>query len=102
MNIMVDDHVFSSKGPSGYGRRSQYHKERSYTGKFLEKGQSPTHPAGANETKLKAGNLYIRGTCTMEGKAVVGQQPVKIQCALHMYEADISVQAILSYKWLAD
>jgi hypothetical protein len=46
--------------------------------------------------------LCIRGTCTMEGKAVVGQQPVKIQCALHMYEADISVQAILSYKWLAD
>ncbi len=38
----------------------------------------------------------------MEGNAVVGQQPVKIKCALNMYEADISVQAILSYKWLAD
>ncbi len=38
----------------------------------------------------------------MEEKAVVGQQPVKIQCDLHMYEADISVQAILSNKWLAD
>ncbi len=46
--------------------------------------------------------MCIRGTCTMEGKSVVGQQPVKIQCALHMYKADISVQAILSYKWLAD
>jgi hypothetical protein len=39
---------------------------------------------GANETKLKGGNLCIKGTCTMEGKAVEGKPPVKIQCALHM------------------
>ncbi len=82
--------------------RSQYHKEMSHTGKFLTKGQSPTHPAGGNETKLKGGNLCIRVTCTMEGKTVVGQQPMKIQCALHVYEADILGQAIFSYKWLAD
>ena len=69
---------------------------------FLQKDSHPLTLRGANETKLKGGNLCIRGVCTMEGKAVVGQQPVKIQCALHMYEADISVQAILSYKWLAD
>ncbi len=69
---------------------------------FLQKDSHPLTLRGANETKLKGGNLCIRGTCTMKGKARVGQQPVKIQCALHMYEADISVQAILSYKWLAD
>jgi hypothetical protein len=38
----------------------------------------------------------------MEEKAIVSQQRVKFQCALHMYEADISVQAILSNKCLAD
>ncbi len=37
----------------------------------------------------------------MEGKAVVGQLPVKIQCSVHIYEVNISVQAILSYRWLA-
>jgi hypothetical protein len=38
----------------------------------------------------------------MEGKTVAGQQSVKVRCSIHMYEAEISVQAILSYKWLAD
>ncbi len=38
----------------------------------------------------------------MEGKAVVGQKHVKIQCALHMYEADILGKAILYNKLLAD
>jgi hypothetical protein len=70
---------------------------------FYTNRQSTIHPAGGvNETMLKGGNLCIRGTRKIEGKAVVGQQPVKIQCAFHEYDADISVQAIFSYKWLVD
>jgi hypothetical protein len=38
----------------------------------------------------------------MEGNALVGEQLVKIQCAVHLRKAEISVQAILSYKWLTD
>ena len=38
----------------------------------------------------------------MDGKTIEGQQPVRVQTSIHMYEAEISAQAILSYKWLAD
>ncbi len=38
----------------------------------------------------------------LEGKTIAGQQAVRVQCSIHMYEAEIEVQAILSYKWLAD
>ncbi len=38
----------------------------------------------------------------LEGKNIAGQQAVRMQCSIHMYEAEIAVQAILSYKWLAD
>ncbi len=38
----------------------------------------------------------------LEGKTIAGQQAVRVQCSIHMYEAEIAVQAILSYKWLAN
>ncbi len=38
----------------------------------------------------------------LEGKTIAGQQAVRMHCSIHMYEAEIAVQAILSYKWLAD
>ena len=37
----------------------------------------------------------------MDGKTIEGQQPVRVQTSIHMYEAGISAQAILSYKCLA-
>jgi hypothetical protein len=70
---------FSSKGLGGYRGRGQYNKERSHIGK---KDSHPLTLRGANATKLKVGNLCIRGTCTMEVMAVVEQQPVKKHCAL--------------------
>ena len=38
----------------------------------------------------------------MDCKTIEGQQPVRVESSIHMYEAEISAQAILSYKWLAD
>jgi hypothetical protein len=38
----------------------------------------------------------------LEGKTIAGQQAVRVQCSIHMHEAEIAVQAILLYKWLAD
>ncbi len=37
----------------------------------------------------------------LEGKPLQGNA-VRVQCTIHMYEAEISMQAILSYKKLAD
>jgi hypothetical protein len=34
----------------------------------------------------------------MERKIVARQQAFRVQCSIHMYEAEISVKAILSYK----
>ena len=102
MDIMVEDHIFPVRALVDTGAEVNIIRRGVIPDNFLQKDSHPLTLRGANETKLKGGNLCIRGVCTMEGKAVVGQQPVKIQCALHMYEADISVQAILSYKWLAD
>ncbi len=44
----------------------------------------------------------IRGLGMLEGRTIAGQQAVRVQCSIHMYEAEIAVQAILSYNWLAD
>ncbi len=35
----------------------------------------------------------------LEGKTIAGQQAVRVQFNIHMYEAEIAVH---SYKWLAD
>jgi len=36
------------------------------------------------------------------GNDISSQQDIRIQCPIHLYEANIKVQAIVSYKWLAD
>jgi hypothetical protein len=103
MNIMVVDHVFPVRALVDTSAEVNIISRGVIFENVLQNDSHPLNLWGGNETKIKCRNLCIRGTCTMEGKAVwYGQQPVKIQCALHMYEADISVQAILSYKWLAD
>ncbi len=38
----------------------------------------------------------------LEGKTIAGQQAVRVQCSIHTYESEIAVQAIISYKRLAD
>ncbi len=101
MDIIVEDHIFSVRSLVDTGAEVNIIRRGFIPEHSLEKDSHPLTLRGVNETKLKGANLCLRGVCTMEGKAVVGQQPVKIQCALHMYEADISVQAILSYQWLA-
>ncbi len=69
---------------------------------YLQKDSNPLVLRMANETKLKGGDQCIRDLGMVEGKTISGQQAVGVQCSIHTYEAEIAVQAILSYKWLAD
>ncbi len=67
--------------------------------------QHDIHPLtlkGADDTCLKGGNLCVIGVGELVGHDKESQRNVHVQRAIHMYEANITVQAFLSYKWLAD
>ena len=67
--------------------------------------QHDSHPLtlkGADDTCLKGGNLCVIGVGELVGHDIESQRDVHVQCGIHMYEANITVQAIISYKWLAD
>ncbi len=102
MKIMVEDDVFSSEGPVDTGARVNKIRRGVIPENLLKKNSHPLTLWERMIQNLRMEIFFIRGTCTLEGKAVVGQQPMKIQCALHIYEADISIRAILSFKYLAD
>ncbi len=67
--------------------------------------QHDSHPLtfkGADYTCLKGGNLCVIGVGEVVGHDIESQRNVHFQGAIHMYEANITVQAIISYKWLTD
>ncbi len=68
---MVDDHVFPVRALVDTGAEVNIIRKGVIPENFLQKDSHPLTLRGANETKIKGGNLCIRGTCTMEGKAVV-------------------------------
>ncbi len=63
--------------------------------------QHDSHPLtlkGADDACLKGGNLCVIGVGELVGHDIESQRNVHVQCAIHMYEANITVQAIISYK----
>jgi hypothetical protein len=68
----------------------------------LQHDSQPLTLKGADDTCLKGGNLCVIGVSEVVGNDKESQRNVHVQCAIHMYEANITVQAIISYKWLAD
>ncbi len=51
---------------------------------------------------LKEVNLCVFGVGEVVGHDIESQRNVHVQCVIQMYEENIKVQAIKSYKWLAD
>ena len=102
IDIEVEDRTFPIRALIDTGAEVNIIKKGIIPQEYLQTDSNPLVLRGANEGKLKGGNLCIRGQGIMDGKTIEGQQPVRVQTSIHMYEAEISAQAILSYKWLAD
>ncbi len=60
------------QGPRGYRGGGEHLKKWDFTTRIFAKGLKPTGIAWGNETKLKGGDLCIRGLGMLEGKTTAG------------------------------
>ncbi len=67
----------------------------------LQHDSQPFNLKGADDTCLKGGNMCVIELGEVAGHDIESQENVHVPCAIHIYEANITVQAIISYKWLA-
>jgi hypothetical protein len=56
----------------------------------------------ADAAPLTGGKMGVSGTAVLGGTEEDSQTWVEIHCPIHFYEAQITAEAILSYRWLAN
>ena len=100
--MQVGDQVFTIRALIDTGAEVNIIKKGTIPPHYMQRDNHPLTLKGADDSQLTGGNLCLKATGMIEGKDIDSKEPIEIHCPLHMYEANITVQAILSYKWLAD
>ena len=69
--------------------------------RHLRTPPSPITIITADSSNMAGGNLGVMGLATFQGVETDLKIPIDVQCPIHLYEANITSQAILSYEWMA-